>query len=93
MIIPTLEDTPTVGHLKIFSAILKGSEYRTLLPLLEDIGKFLQQPHICQSKKGAYQKEILSCCSSIISVCKEVCFINIHLFIFVTFYTNVLKKF
>ncbi|XP_043510891.1 dynein axonemal assembly factor 5 [Frieseomelitta varia] len=78
LIIPTLEDTPSVGHLKIFSAILKGSEHCTLLPLLEDIGKFLQQPHIRQSKKGAYQKQILSCCSSIIAVCKEVCFINIY---------------
>ncbi|KOC66732.1 HEAT repeat-containing protein 2 [Habropoda laboriosa] len=73
LIIPTLEETPSTGHLKVFSAILKGSERCKLLPLLEDIGKFIQQPHICQSKKRIYQKQILSCCSSLISTCKEDC--------------------
>lgn len=72
MIIPTLEEIPSVGHLKVFSAILKSSERCMLFPLLENIGKFLQQPYICQSKKGTYQKQIISCCSSLISVCKEV---------------------
>ncbi|KZC09363.1 HEAT repeat-containing protein 2, partial [Dufourea novaeangliae] len=75
LIIPTLEESPSVGHLKVFSAILKSSEHSTLLPFLEDIGKFLQQPHICQSKKAAYQLQILSCCYSLILVCKEVCFL------------------
>ncbi|XP_015431043.1 PREDICTED: dynein assembly factor 5, axonemal [Dufourea novaeangliae] len=82
LIIPTLEESPSVGHLKVFSAILKSSEHSTLLPFLEDIGKFLQQPHICQSKKAAYQLQILSCCYSLILVCKEDCkLISKYLFI------------
>ncbi|XP_050597968.1 dynein axonemal assembly factor 5 isoform X1 [Bombus affinis] len=84
LIIPTIEDAPSVGHLKVFSAVLKGSEQCTLLPLLEDIGKFLQQSHICQSKKGAYQKEILSCCSSLLLACKMDCkLISKELFIII----------
>lgn len=93
MIIPTIEDTPSVGHLKVFSAVLKGSEQCMLLPLLEDIGKFLQQSRICQSKKGAYQKEILSCCSSLLLVCKMVCFINIYIVNFIISCANILNKF
>ncbi|XP_043791722.1 dynein axonemal assembly factor 5 isoform X2 [Apis laboriosa] len=84
LIIPTLEEIPSVGHLKVFSAILKSSERCMLLPLLENIGKFLQQPYICQSKKGTYQKQIISCCSSLISVCKEDCkIISKELFIII----------
>ncbi|XP_076657670.1 dynein axonemal assembly factor 5-like [Halictus rubicundus] len=73
LIIPTLEETPSVGQLKVFSAILRSSERYTLLPLLEKLGKFLQQSHICRSKKTAYQQQVLSCCHSLISVCKEDC--------------------
>ncbi|XP_076222309.1 dynein axonemal assembly factor 5 [Nomia melanderi] len=73
LIIPTLEETPSVGHLKIFAAIIRSSEPYRLLPLLETIGKFMAQPHICQSKKIAYQQQVLSCCHSLISVCKEDC--------------------
>ncbi|XP_076235449.1 dynein axonemal assembly factor 5-like isoform X2 [Calliopsis andreniformis] len=73
LIIPTLEETPSAGHLRVFSAILKSSKACDLVPFLEDIGKFLQQPHIYQSKKTAYQKQILSCCHSLISVCEKNC--------------------
>ncbi|XP_043260636.1 dynein axonemal assembly factor 5-like [Colletes gigas] len=73
LILPTLQENPSAGHLRVFSAILRGFERYTLLPLLKDIGKFLQQPHICQSTKETYQKQILSCCRSLILICKEDC--------------------
>nr|XP_033333004.1 dynein assembly factor 5, axonemal isoform X1 [Megalopta genalis] len=73
LILPTLEESPSVGHLRVFSAILRSSEYSTLLPSLEKIGKFMQQSYICQSKKTAYQQQVFSCCDSLISVCKEDC--------------------
>ncbi|XP_029037546.2 dynein axonemal assembly factor 5 [Osmia bicornis bicornis] len=86
LIIPTLEETLSVGHLKVFSAILKGSERSALVPLLKDIAKFLQQSHICQSKKTTYQKQILSCCHSLILICKEDCKI-ISQDLFITIFT------
>ncbi|XP_053974903.1 dynein axonemal assembly factor 5 [Hylaeus volcanicus] len=73
LILPTLEDTPSTGHLRVFAAILKGSKRSALLPLLKEIGQFLEQPHICQSKKGAYQKQILCCCHSLLLVCEKDC--------------------
>lgn len=84
LIIPTLEETLSVGHLKVFSAILKGSERCALVPLLKDIATFLQQSHICQNKKAIYQKQILSCCHSLILICKEVCYL-IYIFIHAKF--------
>lgn len=92
LIIPTLEESPSAGHLRVFSAILKCSKGCNLVPLLEDIGKFLQQPHICQSKKGVYQKQVLSCCRSLILVCKEVCFLFSNTYLYeILFFMNVLK--
>ncbi|XP_076283993.1 dynein axonemal assembly factor 5-like [Lasioglossum baleicum] len=73
LIIPTIEETPSVGHLKVFSAILRSSERNALHPSLEKLGKFMQQSHICQSKKTTYQQQVLSCCQSLMSVCKEDC--------------------
>ncbi|XP_076750342.1 dynein axonemal assembly factor 5-like [Xylocopa sonorina] len=73
LIIPTLEEVLTIGHLKVFSAIIRGSERCMILPLLKNIGQFLQQSYVCQSKIGSYQKQILRCCTSLISVCKEDC--------------------
>ncbi|XP_012143264.2 dynein axonemal assembly factor 5 [Megachile rotundata] len=73
LIISFLDETLSVGHLKVFAAILRGSEHCKLVPLLKDIAQFLQQPHICQSKKPMYQKQILACCDSMILICKEDC--------------------
>lgn len=70
--LPTLEESLTAGHLRIFAAIISGSEREALSLHLEKIANFLQQPHICQSKKSNYQSQILSCCNSLLAVCKEV---------------------
>ncbi|XP_017886513.2 dynein assembly factor 5, axonemal-like [Ceratina calcarata] len=72
LIVPTLEENLSVGHLRVFSSILKGSERSKLKPFLKDVAHFLAQPHICQSRSGEYQKELLACCSSLISACDEV---------------------
>ncbi|XP_012284126.1 dynein assembly factor 5, axonemal [Orussus abietinus] len=73
LVVPTLEETPTSGHLRVFAAILSTSQKKALLPKLEKIGDFLQQSHICQSRKVSYQEQMLHCCESLISVCGENC--------------------
>lgn len=72
LVLPTLEESPTAGHLRVLAAIISGSERRALSPQLDKIASFLQQPYICQSKKSNYQRQILSCCNSLLAVCKEV---------------------
>ncbi|KAF7387433.1 hypothetical protein HZH68_013110 [Vespula germanica] len=69
--LPTLESSPTAGHLRAFSAIIRCTEKSILLPHIEKISNFLQQSHICRSKKSIYQQQLLSCCNSIITVCNE----------------------
>jgi len=89
LILPTLEESLTAGHLRVFAAIISGSERRALSLQLDKIANFLQQPHICQSKKNNYQRQILSCCNSLLTVCKEVkynLFFVIQLFIRLFFY-------
>ncbi|XP_008215817.1 dynein assembly factor 5, axonemal isoform X1 [Nasonia vitripennis] len=78
LILPTLEENPTSGHLKIFASILRGSERENLTKELSRIGHLLQENHICQSRKIRYQMEILSCCRSTLDVCKEDCSIIFH---------------
>ncbi|KYN03559.1 PREDICTED: dynein assembly factor 5, axonemal [Cyphomyrmex costatus] len=73
LVLPTLDESPTTGHLHVFAAILSGSERRALSQQLDKIMSFLQQPNICQSKKSNYQRQILSCCNSLLVVCKEDC--------------------
>lgn len=73
LILPTLEDgNITAGHLAVFAAILRGSERKLLLDKLQDIGKFLNEPHICRSKKTNYQEQILRCCEALLCVCQDV---------------------
>ena len=72
LVLPTLDESPTIGHLRVFAAIISGSERKTLSQQLDKITSFLQQPDICQSKKSNYQCQILSCCNSLLVVCKEV---------------------
>lgn len=72
LVLPTLDESPTTGHLRVFAAIISGSERRALSQQLDKIANFLQQPDICQSKKSNYQRQILSCCNSLLVVCKEV---------------------
>lgn len=72
LVLPTLEENPTSGHLRVFSAILRGSSRKLLVPKLEKIGDFMQQSHICRGKKLDYQQQILSCCKSLMAVCEEV---------------------
>lgn len=69
---PSLEENLTTGHLRVFGSILKGSSRKTLSPQLKQLGNFLKQKHVCQSRKTAYQKQILFCCTSLLQVCKEV---------------------
>jgi len=72
LVLPTLDEFPTTGHLRVFAAIISGSERRALSQQLDKIANFLQQPDICQSKKSNYQRQILSCCNFLLVVCKEV---------------------
>ncbi|XP_011688411.1 PREDICTED: dynein assembly factor 5, axonemal [Wasmannia auropunctata] len=73
LVLPTLNESPTTGHLRVFAAIISGSERRALSQQLDKIANFLQQPNICQSKKSNYQRQILLCCNSLLVVCKEDC--------------------
>ncbi|XP_046740664.1 dynein axonemal assembly factor 5 [Diprion similis] len=73
LVLPTLEENPTPGHFRVFSAILRGSDRKSLSPRLEIIGDFLQQPAICRGKNFQYQKQILQCCKSLMFVCQEDC--------------------
>ncbi|XP_018366701.1 PREDICTED: dynein assembly factor 5, axonemal [Trachymyrmex cornetzi] len=73
LVLPTLDESPTIGHLHVFAAIISGSERKALSQQLDKITSFLQQPDICQSKKSNYQRQILSCCNSLLVVCKEDC--------------------
>ncbi|XP_066582269.1 dynein axonemal assembly factor 5 [Prorops nasuta] len=73
LILPTLDASLTVGHLRIFSAILRGTQRTALVEYLVQIANFLHNPNICQNKKSKYQKQILCCCDSLLSICKEDC--------------------
>ncbi|XP_046614036.1 dynein axonemal assembly factor 5 isoform X1 [Neodiprion virginianus] len=73
LVLPTLEENPTPGHFRVFSAILRGSNRKLLVPKLEIIGGFLQQAPICRGKNFQYQKQILQCCKSLMIVCQENC--------------------
>ena len=73
LVLPTLEETITPGHLRVLAGILRGSEAEKLCPKLVEIGSFLHQPHVCRSKKPKYQEQLLRCCESLIIVCKKDC--------------------
>ncbi|XP_032665903.1 dynein assembly factor 5, axonemal isoform X2 [Odontomachus brunneus] len=73
LVLPTVEESPTAGHLRVLAAIISGSERKALSPQLGTIANFLQQPHICRSKKTNYQRQLLSCCNSLFMVCEEDC--------------------
>lgn len=85
LVLPTLDESPTTGHLRVLAAIISGSEQRALLQQLDKIANFLQQPDICQSKKSIYQHQILSCCNSLLVVCKKVHTIFSLLYTSITF--------
>ncbi|XP_067209583.1 dynein axonemal assembly factor 5 [Linepithema humile] len=87
LVLPTLEESLTAGHLCVFAAIISGSERRALSLQLHKIANFLQQPYICQSKKSNYQRQVLSCCNSLLSVCKEDC-ISITQALFTVIFTT-----
>lgn len=72
LVLPLLEENLTAGHLRVFGSILKGSYRKTLAPHLEKLGNFLQQKHVCQSRKAIFQQQILYCCDSLLEVCKNV---------------------
>ncbi|KAL0105465.1 hypothetical protein PUN28_016852 [Cardiocondyla obscurior] len=73
LVLPTLDESPTAGHLRVFAAIISGSERKALSQHLDEIANFLKQPDICRSKKSNYQRQILLCCNSLLVVCKEDC--------------------
>lgn len=81
LVLPTVEEFPTAGHLRVFAAIISGSERKALSLRLDTIASFLQQPHICRSKKSNYQCQLLSCCNSLLMVCEEV---RLNFFFFFT---------
>lgn len=70
-VLPTLEETITAGHLRVFAGILRGSEATSVLPKISEIGNFLRQSHVCRSRKPRYQEQLLRCCESLIVVCKK----------------------
>ncbi|XP_036146880.1 dynein assembly factor 5, axonemal [Monomorium pharaonis] len=76
LVLPTLDETLTIGHLRVFAAIISGSERTALSQQLDMIANFLQQPNICRNKESNYQRQILSCCNSLLVVCKEDCMEN-----------------
>jgi dynein assembly factor 5 len=51
LVLPTMEDSATERHLRVFAAILKGSDRTTLKGELMDIGNFLKCAEICWSKE------------------------------------------
>ncbi|XP_021931973.1 dynein assembly factor 5, axonemal isoform X2 [Zootermopsis nevadensis] len=73
LVLPTMEDSATAGQLRVFAAILKGSDRSTLKEKLTDIGNFLKSAEICWSKETAYQIQLLSCCSNLMVVCEQDC--------------------
>lgn len=73
LILQFFEDNLSTGHLRVFGSILLGTNRKALVPHLEQLGNFLQQKHVCQSRKTNYQKELLFCCESLLLVCKEDC--------------------
>lgn len=73
LIIPTLEENPTSGHLQIFGAVLRGSPRNLLSQELKKIGKFLNQRHVYESGQKRYQGEILNCCEALLDICQEEC--------------------
>jgi hypothetical protein len=46
-----MEDSATARHLRVFAAVLKGSDKATLKGKLIDIGNFLKCAEICWSKE------------------------------------------
>ncbi|EFN80049.1 dynein assembly factor 5, axonemal [Harpegnathos saltator] len=73
LVLPTMEESPTAGHLRVLAAIISGSERKALALRLDTIANFLQQPHICRSERSNYQRQLLSCCNALLVVCEQDC--------------------
>ncbi|XP_069682161.1 dynein axonemal assembly factor 5 isoform X2 [Periplaneta americana] len=73
IVLPTMEDSANMGQLRVFAAILKGSERTLLKEKLTEIGDFLKRPEICYNKEALYQRNLLNCCITLMLVCKEDC--------------------
>ena len=58
LVLPTMEESAHDGQLKVFAAILKGSDVTTLKEKLIEIGDFFRRPEICQSKEVCIKKLI-----------------------------------
>jgi hypothetical protein len=51
LVLPTMEDSANARQLRVFAAILKGSDRTTLKEKLTDIGNFLKSAEICWNKE------------------------------------------
>jgi hypothetical protein len=51
LVLATMEDSANAKQLRVFAAILKGSDRTTLKEQLTDIGNFLKCPETCWSKE------------------------------------------
>lgn len=81
LILLSLEGNPSTGHLRALASILQGSPKNVPASELEDIASFLQQNHICQSRKSLYQHQILRCCECLVTISGRVrsLFLVLHL--------------
>ncbi|XP_014237160.1 dynein assembly factor 5, axonemal [Trichogramma pretiosum] len=70
---PSLEEGPSPGHLKVLAALLRGSPREELQPQLERVARLLGQSQLCRSRKPRYQLALLDCCRSLLRVCREDC--------------------
>ncbi|XP_067005743.2 dynein axonemal assembly factor 5 [Anabrus simplex] len=81
LILPTIEDSCTSGHLRILAGILRGSQRCLLREKLPQLAAFLHRPEICQNKKAVYQVQLIKCCKSMMTICQEDCRdVDHHLF-------------
>ncbi|KAJ9573896.1 hypothetical protein L9F63_008756, partial [Diploptera punctata] len=71
LILPTMDESAHVGQMRVFAAVLKGSDKTLLKDKLIEIGDFLRRPDICHSKEKYYQHQLLNCCNALMSVCEE----------------------
>lgn len=60
LVLPTLDESSTTGHLRVLAAIISGSEQRALSQQLDKIANFLQQPDIiyAMSTESSIREEV-----------------------------------
>ncbi|XP_017301287.1 dynein assembly factor 5, axonemal-like [Diaphorina citri] len=66
LILPTLDEACTQGHITVLAAILKGGRVDEVAVEMDKIARFLSQPHICQNREAEYQSRLLSIVSTLL---------------------------